>query len=374
MNTDIQIRPNTPDSCPLLWEKADEAEQPELRIMHGFTPKWFRQNMGLDYLEPWHEDPVLRRASLVQMKKTLNEHFPTLQLGGADPEAIGGTLSVAYGTTLVSGLFDLPIHFMEDNWPATQPGEMPDEVAQALTPPDLDNHPFFQRIMAQMDAVEQQWGGIEGVMNFQGVLNNAFRIRGQSIFTDMILDTALAQHLFDVVCETMITFIHRLYDRQAQSGVVKNFFVTSNCVVNMVSGEMYEQLLLPYDKKLAEAFEFFGIHNCAWCVDAYLDGYREIEKVGYLDFGLDSDLEKIAALFPQTRRCLMYSPVELKGKSDEQLKEDLRKIHDILTPCEIIITDIEDDTPDQRVLDFYHFAADIWQLAPQDLTPKTMSR
>ena len=49
------------------------ASQPEMRIMHGFTPKWFRLNMGLDYLEPWHQDPFLRRESLIKMKHTLNE-------------------------------------------------------------------------------------------------------------------------------------------------------------------------------------------------------------------------------------------------------------------------------------------------------------
>ena len=95
MKTDLQIRPNTPDSCPLLWEKADEAEQPPMRIMHGFTPKWFRTNMGLDYREPWHVDPELRTESLIRMKHTLNEHFPDLQLGGADPDATTGTISVA---------------------------------------------------------------------------------------------------------------------------------------------------------------------------------------------------------------------------------------------------------------------------------------
>jgi len=52
-DTTLQIRPNTPDSCPLLWEKADEGEQPKLRIMHGFTPKWFCKNMDLDYGKRW---------------------------------------------------------------------------------------------------------------------------------------------------------------------------------------------------------------------------------------------------------------------------------------------------------------------------------
>jgi hypothetical protein len=46
MKTNLQIRPNTPDSCPLLWERADEESQPEMRIMHGFTPKWFQTTLA----------------------------------------------------------------------------------------------------------------------------------------------------------------------------------------------------------------------------------------------------------------------------------------------------------------------------------------
>ena len=374
MKTDLQIRPNTPDSCPLLWERADEESQPEMRIMHGFTPKWFRNTMGLDYMEAWHQDPVLRRDSLVRMKQTLNEHFPDLMLGGSDPDAITGTVSVAYGTTVIASILGSPIHYMDDNWPANPPSEMTEDEAMALTVPDLDQNIVFQDLMRQMDQIEEKWGRIEGVLNFQGVLNNSFRVRGQDIFVDIALNPEIARHVFGVVTETMIKVIKAIYARQNASGVERDFFVTSNCVVNMVSGAHYEEFLLPYDQQLAEAFTYFGIHNCAWNVDAYLDGYRTIEKLGYLDFGLDSDLERIREMFPETRRCLMYSPVELQNKSLAEIESDLEDIREELSPCEIILTDIEDTTPDERVLDFYRLCGKIWKMDIRDLVPTTMSR
>ncbi len=373
MDSTIQLRPNTPDSCPLLWEKADEQVQPELRIMHGFTPAWFRKNMGLDYSEPWHTDPEKRRESLIQMKKTLNQHFPTLGLGGSHPEAVPGTLSVAYGTTTIASILGTPVHFMENNWPANPPSKMSEDQAAELQVPNLDENPTFCDLMRQMDFIEGKWGKIEGVLNFQGVLNNAFRVRGQDIFVDMLKNPDLAHHVFNVVTETMLQVIRRIYSRQETSGVRRDYFITSNCVVNMISGKQYEELLLPYDQKLSKSFEYFGIHNCAWNVNLYLDGYRTIEKLGYLDFGLESDLRRLHDDFPDTRRCLMVSPVELKEKSLDEIRSDLERIHDLLSPCEIIITDIEADCPDERVVDFYSLCGEIWQMEPRELVPKTMS-
>jgi len=373
-STEFQIRPNTPDSCPLLWEKADEPVQPKMRIMHGFTPKWFRSTMGVDYSRPWHIDPVLRHESLIKMKQTLNDHFPSLRLGGEAPESIGGTISVAYGTANFSSLFDVEVHWMDDNWPAGFPGEMTTEVAKKMKVPDFDTHPYAQELFAQMDQIAARWGKVEGVLNMQGILNNAFRIRGQEIFIDLIEDPALAHHIFSVVCDTLIAFTQRVYAKQAASGVEKEIFVTSNCVVNMIDGDMYEEFILPYDKKLAQAFKYFGIHNCAWNVDAYINGYSQIDKLGYLDFGIESDLERIAKTFPKARRCMMYSPVDLENKSLEEIRDDLQRVHDTLTPCEIIMTDIEDTCPDQRVVDFYEIAADIWSMPLEDLVTKTLSR
>jgi hypothetical protein len=262
---------------------------------------------------------------------------------------------------------------MEDNWPANPPSTMTEEQAARLQVPKLDENPTFCNLMRQMDLIEEKWGKIEGVLNFQGVLNNAFRVRGQDIFIDMLKDPDLAHHVFHVVTETMLQVIRRIYARQERSGVERDYFVTSNCVVNMISGEQYEEFLLLYDQRLSESFTYFGIHNCAWNVDLYLDGYRTIKKLGYLDFGLESNLQRIREEFPETRRCLMYSPIELKEKSLDEIRNDLKRIHELLSPCEIIITDIEANCPDERVVDFYSICGEIWRMEPKELVPKTMS-
>ena len=167
----------------------------------------------------------------------------------------------------------------------------------------------------------------------------------------------------------MIKAIKAVYARQRAGGVQHDLFVTSNCVVNMLSGEHYRDFILPYDKKLSAQFTHFGIHNCAWSIDDYMDGYAQIPRLAYIDFGLDSDLPRIKEMLPNTRRCLMYTPMALRNNTREQIRRDLVKIHEELSPCELIIGAIEEDTPDERVLEFYELAGEIWGMTPEELAP-----
>jgi len=75
--------------------------------------------------------------------------------------------------------------------------------------------------------------------------------------------------------------------------------------------------------------------------------------------GHDSDLEKATLLFPETRRAIMYTPMELAGKSKDEIKADLERIAFSYGPCDIVAADIESGTPDGKVFDFIHLCEEI---------------
>lgn len=47
----------------------------------------------------------------------------------------------------------------------------------------------------------------------------------------------------------------------------------------------------------------------------------------------------------------MYSPVKLKDGSIEAIRNDMEKIYRELSPCDIVMADVQFDTPDKRVND-----------------------
>ncbi len=111
-----------------------------------------------------------------------------------------------------------------------------------------------------------------------------------------------------------------------------------------------EPFLLRCDRRLAAAFECFGIHNCAWTADPYLDLYASVPNLGYIDMGLASDLVRARKLMPHARRAVMYTPMDLASKSPETIRADFARIARDYAPCDIVIADIEAGTPDERVL------------------------
>ena len=328
-----------------------EGNEPFLRPEVGFTPKWYREKLGIDFGEQWHTDPAYRRETVIAMRDELRQRFPGTRIGGIDrPNAPLDLLTGAYGASAVAAIYGVPIVYAEDKWPNCEHQYLADDEIDDLEPPDLDANPFFRQLMAQVDWIAAKEGRVEGFINWQGVLNNAQRLRGGQIFCDMLLAPERCRRLFDRVCTTIIEATMRLRERQRASGVELAFLTVSNCLVNVVSADQYRDLLLSFDLRIAQACDCIGIHNCAWNANPYLDDYAAIPHVGYIDMGLKSDLRRARRLFPDTRRALMYTPMDLANKSLGEIKNDLKRVARDYAPCDIVFADIEAGTPDERVL------------------------
>ena len=215
-----------------------------------------------------------------------------------------------------------------------------------------------------MDQIEHEWGIIEGELNFQSVMNTAFRLRGTNLFLDMYDNPQLVYHLYDVIYQTLVGLIDDVHGRQSSSGAERSFFVTANCVVNMISKEHYEQYLMPYDLRLCERFPYFGIHNCNWSIDDYMDSYAEIENVRYLDFGMDSDLVGLKEIFPATTRVVFY---RLNGKNTQAIVEDLQLLYQTDSCTRIYLSAVDTNTPASLVDNFFKTASCLWNKPVREL-------
>jgi len=157
----------------------------------------------------------------------------------------------------------------------------------------------------------------------------------------------------------MIDAAQRLYAIQESTGFGVDFFTVSNCLVNMISPQQYIDFILPIDRQIAEPFGCIGIHNCAWTADPYLDAYAQVPSVGYIDMGIHSDLQHAKKLFPNARRAIMYTPMDLADKSLSEIKVDLECVAREYGPCDVVAADIEAGTSDSKILDFVQICKDI---------------
>ena len=324
--------------------------EPFLRPEFGFTPKWFYENFGITFGRDWHTNPRIRRESILKMRQELQRRFPGTNIG--HPHLPVDMLTGTFGACTIGAIYGLPILYSKDGWPICAQDYLSDDQAASLTPPDLNSNRFFQDLLNQMTEIENLEGRIEGFINWQGVLNNAHRLRGEALFYDLMDEPDRARRVFECVAQTMIQAITTVYERQRQSAVERKFVTVSNCLVNMVSPRQYQQFLLPWDIAIAQKFACIGIHNCAWTADPYLDLYAQVPQVAYIDMGIQSDLPKAKMLFPTARRAIMYTPMDLSHKSLAQIKADLEKIATEYGPCDIVAADIEAGTPDAKIMEF----------------------
>lgn len=326
---------------------------PFLRPEAGFTPQWYRNILGIDFGEPWHTDPVFRKTTRQEMYGELDRRFPGKRIGRLDNDAMD-ILTGTYGASAIAAVYGVEIRYSADQWPVSEHQYLSENEIENLTPPNLDNNPFFLALMQQVDQIALMEGKIEGFINWQGVLNNAQRLRGQDIFMDMYLAPERTLHLLNCVCTTMIEAAQRLWDKKrVHGGSGTPFFTVSNCLVNMVEPELYNEFILPFDQKIALAFGLTGIHNCAWNASPYIESYAQVPQVGYIDMGMDSDLQKARESFQGARRAIMYTPMDLANKTLEQLKTDMEHIANNYGPCDVVVADIEAGTPDGKVMGLF---------------------
>jgi hypothetical protein len=362
-----RIFPYIPFAGALVWNRARQDASP-VKVHPSFSPDWFSARMGLDLGPRWHRDPAYRRESFLAMARALNDEFPRLRLGG-NPENIRGGLSQVHTCAPVAALFGQEIAYRSDAWPENRRLLLDDAKADALQCPDVAATPLFADLMRQMDEIEREWGAVDGELNYQGILNTAFRLRGEQIFIDMAMAPERAHHILGVVCETTMRFADAVYARQARSGVRKDYFVTSNCVVNMISEQHYRQFVMPYDQRLSDHYPCFGIHNCGWKVDAYAKAYSEIRPLGYLDFGIQSDLASLVRLFPHAVLTVILNPDDVIGRTREEVRRTLEFLRDALGKCRIIIGSLDGRTRSGEVLSFFEAAAAAWSVPVEDLVP-----
>ena len=352
-----KLRNHIPIAGPARREPTDGSESP-MRVSLGFEPGWYTRRCEVVFDETWHRDPEYRYSTLKAMKTALIEAFPETGLWNADDLTDLATLSGVYGAYPVAHAFGMPLIYAADRWPSLDTdGRLTVDEIEKLEVKRVMQSRVVEDILRQTDVIEERWGKVHGYLNWQGVLNNAFNLRGEAIFLDMFDKPELVHQFFEIITLVMIEFARTVQARQRESGFHINQLSVSNCVMNMISPDQYAEFVRPYDRRIAESFERFGVHTCNWDVSPYIQVLSELPKVGYLDMGMMSDMPAVKRFFPDTNRAVLYSPVRLQDSGLAEIERDMEKIYTELGPCDLVMADIQASTPDERVRNLLRICA-----------------
>ncbi|HEB10423.1 MAG TPA: hypothetical protein ENI06_04315 [Spirochaetales bacterium] len=355
----LKLRNHIPIGGPARREPVNGSES-AMRVSLGFEPGWFYRRCGVDFSEKWHKDPYYRYETLKNMKQVLVRAFPSVTYWDLSCSHDLATISGCYGAYPIPHAFGIPLVYAPDRWPALVPDKkLSITEIEKLDAEKILSGPVVEELFSQMDTIEKEWGKIHGYLNWQGILNNGFNLRGQEIFLDIYDKPDFVHHFFSIIYEVMVSLAQMVQERQRRSGFDINQMSVSNCVMNMISPELYEEFIFPYDSKIAYQFERFGVHTCNWNVTPYIEVLSRLPKLGYLDMGIMSDLPRVKETFNNTYRAVLYSPVTLQEAGLKEIRRDMEKIYRELAPCDVVMADIQATTPDERVNEFIEISRNL---------------
>jgi uroporphyrinogen-III decarboxylase len=327
-----------------------------------FHPDWWHAHYGLDFREPFHFEPRVRVESERRMRQALYDRFGDLGLGeaSAQPSPVVGPVHLAIGF-VVQAMLGCRVRFLEDAAPWVLCADLSDEQVWALEVPDLETASPMRETIAMMNALEAEFGYLEGDIPWDGVQNVALDLRGQRLFLDYYDNPELVHHLFDVIARS----IHRVADyvqsRTGTSSISLNRIVAnidprlhlhSNCSVQMISRATYEEFLLPYECWLAERLQPYGIHHCGDNLEHVIEAYARVPGLAYIDVGWGSDVAACRKALPDAFLSLRLNPARLRGQTPAQVRADVERLLEPAGPLDrvaLCCVAMDAGTPDENV-------------------------
>jgi len=341
----------------LNWRLApDNVTKDNIVVVTGFMPAWWKQEYGITFGRDFHLDAGVHHDTMARMESVLRERFGDLPnfFCGDDYEN-SYPVERRYGDGFIPALFGAEVSFDDaSGHPYAASMNLSDEEILDLQTPDIENNPVFNSILQSwQDSYDQT----TGELGFEGVINIAYKLRGEEMFLDLALKPELIHLLFEVIYQTLDKVVHQVRQWQQPAGQKPSFFVNCNCLINMLSGEMYQKQLFDYDRRFSESFDIFGIHTCNWSIDPYLDTFADIKELDYLDMGPDTDLDRVHKLFPELRPSVFLHPEKFKRMGAGEIKTEITELGKRIGKGYILLSDLEAGTTDGQIRAAYEAAA-----------------
>ncbi len=326
-----------------------------------FMPSWWHKHYGICFDESFYLDREARLRNEQQMNQALAERFGEIGVGRPDfgRRPVIGPQHVA-GGFVMPALMGCQIIFSPDQAPTALEARLTEDAVWRLEVPDPRTTWPMNKLLADMDSLEAEFGWVEGDFDLDGVLNLALTLRGQQLFVDFTQNAALARRLLDVCARAMLAVAKCVKPRTGTLAVATNrmirhvdqtLFLHSNCSVQMISPETYQEFLLEPELWLAERLRPYGIHHCGNNLHRHAPVYARV-PAAFFDVGWGSDVAASRRALPEAFFSLRLNPGRMLKSTPAEVAADTELLLRSGTPLEragVCCINMDADTPDENV-------------------------
>jgi uroporphyrinogen-III decarboxylase len=326
-----------------------------------FNPNWWHHTAGISFDESFYLDTRTRIQSDVTMRRVLHERYGQLGLGEPDPQPrpIIGSLHVA-GGFVIPALLGAPIIFAPDAAPQPKPVALSIEDIEALEKPDFRAAWPLKDLIADMDALEAEYGYLVGDTNTDGLLNAAYHLYGQDLFIDFYQAPERVRRLLDLIGELIVDIALYVRERTGSCSISVNrmvervdpaIFLHANCSVQMISPDSYRAIQLPVEERMAARIRPYGIHHCGDNLHRIAPVYAGLDPA-FVGVGWGSDVAQCRAALPDAFLNLRLNPVRMLQCTPDEIAADTEKLLQAAAPLEkagVCCINMDHGTPDDNL-------------------------
>ena len=237
---------------------------------------------------------------------------------------------------------------------------------------DAFRSPAFQRLVNLVEELKAKHGYVVGDINWGGVLNIAIDVRGEEIFTDMLLEPEKANAFFRKIAQVIDKFVWYVQTNTGSSSISVNrsarlfdypVTIHSECSHTMISEEDYRRFFLPIDQEWSLRHKPYGIHYCGKDPHRMASAFAEIERLEFLDIGWGGDVALLRKHLPDTFFNIRLNPVDIQKYSFEELVKNISErvaaSGTDLTKTGLCCVNMDKSVSDQRIYDIFQVADNI---------------
>ncbi len=292
-----------------------------------FHPSWWFKHEKITFDEDFFFHPVKRVEVERKMEQVLYDHFGKYGLGENRDKnlPVVGAVHNAAGY-LLSGMMGCKLEFHE----ATPPEVIAaDKEELTIDSEKIFQSVYFKRFEQLCGSLKAKYGYLTGDVGWSGVLNTALDLRGQMIFMDMFDKPDAVKDYFQKIAEVTERFAKGIEKETSTSSIAVNrtvrhipkpVFLHSECSVTMISGEQYDEFILPIDLKWCRKNRPYGIHFCGNDPHRFATNFAKLPHLDFLDVGWGGAIKILRQHLPNTFLNIRLSPVEIVKQTPEQIR------------------------------------------------------
>ena len=340
-----------------------------------FHPSWWHKNAGISFDESFFYDPRRRVEDERKMEQVLYDRFGDLGLGEDHLKDLPqiGAVHLASGY-LLSAMLGCKIDYYEDAPPqvnCAHKDTLDFEVEDAF------RSPAFKRLVNLVEQLKAKYGYVVGDINWGGVLNLAIDVRGEEIFTDMLLRPEETKIYFKKIAQVIDKFVWYVQSNTGTSSISVNrsarlfdypVAIHSECSHTMISEDDYRRFFLLIDQEWSMRHVPYGIHYCGKDPHRHAKAFAEIERLTFLDVGWGGDVALLRQHLPETFFNIRLNPVDIQKYTYDELHKNICErvaaSGPDLTLTGLCCVNMDKEVTDQRIREIHQVAAEIINQPP----------